>query len=168
QGVKHYVSMALCIAATLYGCRHESKITSREPTAVRVATVTLAETSSERLRYSASILPYAQVDLAFRSSGYVTNVAQVRGADGRLRNIGPGDYAEEGLALAHIRRQDLQNEVAQARAELDTAVAQHNKADQDFQRAQALYSTQSLTKPEYDQAQAAFRSTQAGVENARA
>jgi RND family efflux transporter MFP subunit len=163
------VSMALCIAATLYGCRHESKkITSSEPTAVRVATVTLAETSSERLRYSASILPYAQVDLAFRSSGYVTNVAQVRGADGRLRNIGPGDYAEEGLALAHIRRQDLQNEVAQARAELDTAVAQHNKADQDFQRAQALYSTQSLTKPEYDQAQAAFRSTQAGVENARA
>src|SRR5262249_57135667 len=84
------------------------------------------------------------------------------------RNIGSGDYVQEGLALAHIRREDVQNEVAQARAELDTAAAQHTKADQDFQRAQALFSTQSLTKPEYDQAQAAFRSTQAGVENARA
>jgi RND family efflux transporter MFP subunit len=48
------------------------------------------------LRYSASILPYAQVDLMFRSSGYVTNIRQVRGADGRTRDIGTGDYAEQG------------------------------------------------------------------------
>src|SRR5262245_47641423 len=128
-----------CTTAMLFGCHHESKVISKEPVAVRIATVTVAETSKERLTYSASILPYAQVDLAFRSSGYVTNVAQVRAADGRLRNIGTGDYVEEGLALAHIRREDVQNEVAQARAGLDTAVAQHTKADQDFQRAQALY-----------------------------
>ena len=58
--------------------------------------------------------------------------------------------------------------MAQARAQLDQAVAQHTRADQDFQRAQALYATQSLTKPDYDQSQEAFREAQATVENATA
>ena len=163
------LGLLLCLGATLCGCRHEPKtVPLKEPAAVRVATVTLAETSGERLRYSASILPYAEVDLAFRSSGYVTNVAQVRGADGRQRDIGTGDYADQGLGLAHIRREDVQNEVAQARAQLDQAVAQHSRADQDFQRAQALYATQSLTKPDYDESQESFRKSQAAIENARA
>src|SRR6202140_1651399 len=104
----------------------------------------------------------------FRSSGYVTNVRQVRGADGRTRDIGTGDYAEQNLTLAHIRREDLQNQVAQAQAQVDQAVAQHTKADQDFQRAKALYSTQSLTKPNYDQSQEAFNTTQAAMDNAKA
>jgi multidrug efflux system membrane fusion protein len=152
----------------LYGCHRESKIPPRAPIAVQLTTVGTAETSGEALRYSASIVPYAQVDLTFRSSGYVTNVAQVRGADGRLRDIGTGDYAEQGLVLAHIRREDVENEVAQARAQLDHAVAQHTRADQDFQRAQALYTTKSLTRPDYDQSAEAFRSSQAAIDNATA
>src|SRR6267142_4418999 len=47
-------------------------------------------------------------------------------------------------------------------------VARHTKADQDFQRAQALYSTQSLTRPDYDQSQEAFRAAQAAMDNASA
>jgi len=104
----------------------------------------------------------------FRSSGYVTNVRQVRGADGRTRDVGTGDYVEKGLTLAHIRREDLQNQVAQAKAQLDQAAAQQTKADQDFQRAKALYSTQSLTKPDYEQSQEAFNATHAAMDNANA
>src|SRR5260221_2775986 len=102
--------VSLSVAAMLSGCHHESQIPSQSPRAVRLATVAVLETSGETLRYSASILPYAQVDLMFRSSGYVTNVSQVRGADGRTRDIGTGDYVEAGLALAHIRREDMQNQ----------------------------------------------------------
>src|SRR5258706_4792167 len=152
----------------LGGCSHESQISSQPPRAVRIATVAAPQLSAEPLRYSASILPNAKVDLMFRSSGYVTNVRQVRGADGRTRNVGTGDYVEQGLTLAHIRREDLQNQMAQAQAQLDQAVAQHTKADQDFQRAKALYSTQSLTKPDYDQSEAAFNATRAAVDNAKA
>jgi RND family efflux transporter MFP subunit len=158
----------LSVAGVLGGCSHESQISSQPARAVRIATVAMPQISAETLRYSASILPYAQVDLMFRSSGYVTNVRQVRGADGRTRDIGTGDYVEQGLTLAHIRREDLQNQVAQAQAQLDQAVAQHTKADQDFQRAQALYSTQSLTKPDYDQSQEAFNATHAAMDNAKA
>ena len=162
------VLVVLSFTALLSGCSHQSQIPSQPPRAVRLATVAAPETSSETLRYSASILPYAQVDLMFRSSGYVTNVRPVRGADGRTRDIGTGDFVEQGLSLAHIRREDLENQVAQAQAQLDQATAQHTKADQDFQRARALYSTQSLTKPDYDQSQAAFYATQAAMDNAKA
>jgi multidrug efflux system membrane fusion protein len=141
---------------------------SRPPTSVRLATVTTAQTSGEALRYSASILPYAQVDLVFRTSGYVTGVKQVRGADGRTRNIGTGDYVGKGTVLAHIRLEDTKNQVAQAQAQLDQAVAQHTQADQDFGRAKVLFATQSLTKPDYDQSQQRFNSSLAAVGNAQA
>ena len=162
------VLVVLSFALVLGGCNQESQIPSQPPKAVRLATVAAPRMSAETLRYSASILPYAQVDLMFRSSGYVTNVSQVRGADGRTRDIGTGDYVQQGLTLAHIRLQDLQNQVAQAQAQVDQATAQHSKADQDLQRAKALYSTQSLTRPDYDQAQEAFSATQAAMDNAKA
>src|SRR5882672_4246145 len=129
--------VVLSFVGALGGCNHEPPMPSQPPRAVRLATVAAAQTSAETLRYSASILPYAQVDLMFRSSGYVTNVREVRGADGRTRNTGTGDYVEQGLTLAHIRREDLQNQMAQAQAQVDQTAAQHTKADQDFQRAKA-------------------------------
>jgi RND family efflux transporter MFP subunit len=150
------------------GCNRETRIPPEPPRAVRLAIVAVPQTTGETLRYSASVLPFAQVDLMFRSSGYVTNVRQVRGADGRTRDIGTGDYVENGLTLAHIRREDLQNQVAQAKAQLDQTTAQHTKADQDFQRAKALYAAQSLTQPDFDQSQEAFNATQAAMDNAKA
>jgi multidrug efflux system membrane fusion protein len=126
------------------------------------------QTSGEALRYSASIFPFAQVDLAFRTSGYVTEVKQVKGADGRIRDIGTGDYVEKGTVLARVRLEDMKNQVTQAQAQLDQAVAQHTQADQDFGRAKSLFSTQSLTKPDFDQSQQRFDSTLAAVDNAKA
>src|SRR5712675_3622455 len=160
--------IVLSMTGVLGGCGHESKIPSQPPRAVRLATVAAPQTNAETLRYSASILPYAQVDLMFRSAGYVTNVRQVRGADGKTRDIGTGDYVEQDLTLAHIRREDLQNQVAQAQAQLNQAVAQHTRADQDFQRAKTLYSTQTITKPDYDRSQEAFNATHAAMDNAKA
>jgi RND family efflux transporter MFP subunit len=158
----------IAAVGALGGCHQESRIPSRPPTSVRLATVTTAQTSDEALRYSASIIPFAQVDLVFRTSGYVTGVEQVRGADGRIRDIGTGDYVEKGTVLAHVRLEDMENQVAQAQAQLDQAVAQHIQADQDFGRAKALFLTQSLTKPDYDQSEQRFNSTLAAVDNAKA
>jgi len=158
----------LAAVGSLGGCHQESRIPSRPPTPVRLAVVDTARTSDDALRYSASIIPYAQVDLVFRTSGYVTGVKQVRGADGQIRDIGTGDYVEKGTVLAQVRLEDMKNQVAQAQAQLDQAVAQHTQADQDLGRAKVLFSTQSITKPDYDQSQQRFNSTLAAVDNAQA
>jgi RND family efflux transporter MFP subunit len=98
----------------------------------------------------------------------VTEVKQVVGADGRRRDVGTGDYVGRGTVLAQIRQQDLKNQLDQAEAQLRQAEAQHLQASQDNERAKALFTTQSLIKPDFDQAQARFDSTLAAVNQAQA
>jgi len=124
--------------------------------------------SPEGLRYSASIVPFAQANLSFKSSGYVASIQQVVGSDGRRRDVGTGDFVTGGTVLAQIRHQDLKNQVDQAEAQLGQATAQHVQAGQDYDRAKALYTAQSLTRPDFDQAQARFDSTLAAVNQANA
>ncbi|HMI51200.1 MAG TPA: efflux RND transporter periplasmic adaptor subunit [Candidatus Saccharimonadales bacterium] len=140
---------------------------AKSPTPVRLAEVS-SYAAPEGLRYSASIVPFAQAALSFKSSGYVTSIQQVVGADGRRRDLGTGDYVVRSAVLAQIRQQDLKNQVDQAEAQLSQAATQHIQAGQDYQRAKALYGTQSLTRPDFDQAQAKFDSTLAIVNQANA
>src|SRR5207302_2093694 len=156
---------ALMVSAI--GCHRNTQIAAKSPTPVRLAEVTLYG-SPEGLRYSASIVPFAQAALSFKSSGYVTNIQQVVGADGRRRDVGTGDYVVRGAVLAQIRQQDLKNQLDQAEAQVSQATAQHVQAGQDYERAKALYATQSLTRPDFDQAQAKFASTLAVVNQTNA
>jgi RND family efflux transporter MFP subunit len=160
-------TIALLATAIVVGCHNEPALPAKAPIAVRLADVTLYQ-SNEGLRYSASLVPYSQVDVAFRTTGYITEVKQVKSADGRTRNVGVGDYVTKGTVLAQIRRQDLKNQADESGAQVDAAVAQHTQAEQDFNRAKALYATQSLTKPDYDQAQARFDSTLATLNQTQA
>jgi RND family efflux transporter MFP subunit len=146
-------ALVLTVAAT--GCGQPTKVAAKSPTPVHLADVALYS-SSEGLRYSASVLPFAEATLSFKSAGYVTGVKQVASAYGRRRNIGAGDYVPRGAVLAQIRHQDLKNQLDQAEAAVSQA------------RAKALYATRSLTKPEFDQAQARFDSTLGAVDQAKA
>src|SRR5215470_9783749 len=154
------------MAATI-GCHQATQVSAKSPTPVHLVDVTLYS-SSENLRYSASVLPFAQASLSFKSAGYVTEVKQVVGADRRRRDIGTGDYVSRGTVLAQIRHQDLRNQLDQATAALSLAEAQHVEATKDYDRAKALYATDSFTKPQFDQAQARFDSTLAAVDQAKA
>jgi RND family efflux transporter MFP subunit len=165
--VETAASVIAAMVITITGCQHDPALPAKPAIAVRLADVTQYQ-SSEGLRYSASVIPYAQVDIAFRTTGYVTDVKQVKSTDGRTRDIGTGDHVTRGTVLAQIRRQDLKNQVDESGAQVDSAIAQHTHAEQDFDRAKALYATQSLTKPDYDQAQARFDSTLAAVNQAQA
>jgi multidrug efflux system membrane fusion protein len=166
--------LELAIAAAVFvlvaatsGCQEPTKVAAKSPTPVHVADVAVYS-SSEGLRYSASVLPFAQANLSFKSPGYVTQIKQVVGADGRRRDIGVGDYVPRATVLAQIRHEDLQHQVDQAAAALTQARAQHVQADLDYERAKALFATHSLTKPEFDQAQARFDSTGGAVDQANA
>ena len=149
------------------GCQQPSKVAAKSPTPVHVVDVALYS-PSEDLRYSASVLPFAEAVLAFKSAGYVTEIKQVAGADGRRHNIGSGDYVVRGAVLAQIRHQDLKNQLDQATATLRLAQAQQIEAEKDYERAKTLYASESLTKPDFDRAQAKYDSTLAAVDQAKA
>jgi len=149
------------------GCQEPTKVAAKSPTPVHVVDVA-SYSSSEDLRYSASVVPFAQASLSFKSAGYVTEIKQITGADGRRRDIGPGDYVARGAVLAQIRHQDLKNQLDQATATLSAAQAQNVEATKDYERAKTLYASESLIKPDFDQAQAKFDSTLAAVDQANA
>ena len=165
--VSRAAAALLVLIAGASGCQRSTNVAAQSSIPVRLADVALAS-SSEGLRYSASVLPFAEATLSFKSPGYVTEIRQVMGADGRRRDIGPGDYVRRGAVLAQIRHQDLKNQLDEAAAMLSQAQAQQVQATLDYQRAKALYATQSLTKPDFDQAQAKFDSTVAAVDQAKA
>jgi RND family efflux transporter MFP subunit len=119
-------------------------------------------------KYSASIVPYAQVTLAFQSGGYVDSIRQVKSPSGGMRNIDQGDWVQKGTVLAVVRQQDYLDKVQQAKAQLSRAQAELDKAKLSFDRVSALYASQSATKPDYDSAQAQLASTTASVTGAQA
>ena len=124
--------------------------------------------TAETLRYSASLQPREQVAVAFKVSGYVQDILQVSGADGQPRAVQQGDVVKRGTVLARLRDDDSRERVNQARAQQAEAAASLDKARRDHERAERLYATQSLTRPDYDAANAAFEMAQARAAGARA
>src|SRR5260370_2328185 len=77
------------VAATI-GCNGNRQIPAKAPTPVRLSEVTLYA-SPEGLRYSASIVPFAQASLSFKSSRYLTNIHQLDRATTRHHEQAPTD-----------------------------------------------------------------------------
>src|SRR5690242_15554331 len=99
----------------LAGCGTE-KAAGPEPVPVKVEIVATQEVRPA-WRYSGEIRPDTEVLMAFKQPGYIAALHQVRGADGRVRDIQVGDQVPAGTVLAHLRRNDYE-------ATLNTAVGQ--------------------------------------------
>ena len=158
--------VAVLVTVIMAGC---SKATSEQPALVPVRTsnVQTIDTGIGNT-YSANIQPYQQVELAFKSSGYLVSIRQVRDADGHIRNIDLGDYVTKGTVLATVQQDDFQQKLAQAKAQLDKAQAEHERAKLSFGRMSALYAVGAATKPDYDDTNAQNESTAAAVDAAKA
>jgi len=169
-GIAPQKTMALLITAGLAlgltACQ-EAGSEPKLPTPVRIAEVNAIRVGNA-VRYSANIVPYAQVDLAFKSGGYVKSIRQVKGTDGRIRNIDAGDWVTKDTVLAVVDQQDYINKLEQAKAQLERAQAEYEKAKLSFDRTNALYASKSATKPDYDSAKAQLDSTAAAVTSAKA
>ena len=162
------LALALLIVAALgqMGCSNvESEPTQLTP--VRASEVHNIDTGSMNT-YSANIQPYQQVDLAFKSSGYLVSIKQVRDANGHTRNIDQGDYVSAGTVLAVVQKEDYQQKLDQAKASLAKAQAEHERAKLSFDRMSALYKAGAATQPDYDDTRAQEQTTQAAVDNANA
>ncbi len=181
MNIKHSLIITLILAsATLQGCTRTAKSAEKAPTPVKVEAVQEYKAESGT-RYSASIVPDSQVELAFNVGGYVDQILQVKGADGRLRNVQQGDRVARGEALARVRVKDYAVRVEQASGQLEQTRASLvtcsrqveeaevglEKARLDFERAQALFATQSMTKSDYDAFKAQYDLSKAKLETAR-
>lgn len=186
------VSAILLLVAVLGACR--SKQTEKAAVPVKVAAVELNAASSE-VRYSATIIPRTEVQLAFKVGGYVDGLRQIRGVDAKMRNIQEGDRISLGTVLARVRQSDYQvkfkeaeaqatearsgidvskaqyqeavSGIASSQAQLAEAEAAYVRAKLDFERAENLFASRSMTKADYDHARAQYDMTSAKVAAAR-
>ena len=160
------LSLSIALAAMAMGCAgaHADKAPARP---VRVEDVS-AQSAAAGLRYSASIQPREQVSLAFKTSGYVRELRQVGGLDGRPRNLQQGDVVQKGTVLARLQPEDYQERVNQGKGQLAEAEANLAKARADAHRAEVLYAAKALTRPDYDAATASLAAATARGESARA
>jgi len=158
--------VAGAIAFLAAGCAHENP-PAAAPAPVNTAIVQTISTGSGT-KYSANIVPYAQVDLAFQSNGYIDSIYQVASPSGGKRNVDQGDWIPKGTVLAVVKQQDYLDRLQQAKAQLARAQAEYEKARLSFERVSALYATQSATKPDYDSAKAQLDTTTASVSGGEA
>jgi RND family efflux transporter MFP subunit len=162
----HTILLTGLYAISQVGCTKAAS-ENKPATPVRTAQVQTIATGSET-KYSANILPNAQVDLAFKSGGYVQSIKQVRGADGRMRNVDTGDWVTKGTVLAVVRQKDYFDQREQAKAQVARAQADLEHARLNFDRTSKLYSAQSATRPEFDSAKAQQDSASAALNSANA
>src|SRR5262245_18852022 len=177
---KSLIIGSLLAIGLVTGCTKTTRTAEKTPTPVKADTVE-SYSAPGGARYSASIAPGSQVELAFSVGGYLDKILQVKGADGRLRNVQQGDSVTRGLVLANVRTKDYSvrvdqanGQLQQARASLVTCTSQLGEAEVglekarlDFDRAQALFATQSLTKSDYDSAKSQRDLYKAKTETAR-
>lgn len=178
----------LALIALTIGCKTKAEEKSVKPVKV---TAVETHTGASVVRYSASIRPSSQVEIAFKVGGYVEGIKDVEG-----RHIQAGDVVMKGAVLAQLRQSDYaarvneaKSQTGEARSAVDTNSAQlkeainavetskaqlkdseasYERAKLDFERAQALFSTQSITKPDFDAAKERLEVSKAKFEAAKA
>jgi len=178
----------VALIALSIGCKTRAEEKTVKP--VKVKSVE-THTGASVVRYSASIRPSSQVEIAFKVPGYVEVIKSMEG-----RHIQAGDIVMKGAVLAQLRQSDYAAKVNEARsqtgearsavdtnnaqmkeaitavetsrAQLKDSEASHERAKLDFERAQALFATQSITKPDFDAAKERFEVSKAKFEAAKA
>jgi multidrug efflux system membrane fusion protein len=157
------LALALC---ALSACGKAEAPPEKPPRPVQVASVEPVR-APHAARYSASIAPVTQVPVAFKSSGYVDALLQVRGADKHPRDVQQGDLVARGATLARVQQADYRARVQQADARVAQAEAAITKAKADLDRAEQLFAVKSLTQPDLDAARLAHDSYRAQLTAAK-
>src|SRR5262249_32352888 len=143
------VFSSLVAAAGLAGCTRHSSSAEQPPVPVKVHTVETGA-GGPSTRYSAAVLPAVQVDVAYKVTGYVDSLAQVRMPDGTTRNIQEGDRVTPGMMLARIRSEDYTQRLAEAAANQADARASEVVAEAEHKRTAFLAEQDAVSGSELD------------------
>src|SRR5262249_55689105 len=130
-------------------CTWHRASTRRTPVPVQVQTVE-SGAGGGSTRYSAAVLPAVQVDVAFKVTGYVDALAQVRLPDGTTRPIQEGDRVTPGMMLARVRSEDYSQRLAEAVANQADARAGEVVAEADHKRTAFLAEQNAVSGSDLD------------------
>jgi multidrug efflux system membrane fusion protein len=164
-------SLFLCVLGVCFignAChRGNPSTTARAPIPVLVRSVEQpSDTRGER--YSGTIEPATRVDVAFKVGGYVRELLQVKGKDGKLRKVQEGDFVAAGTTLAVVRENDYREKVAGAKAQLAQALAGQRQAQLDFDRSTQLVASNAAPAAEADTMTSRLAAAKALVQSAQA
>ena len=147
-------------------CGHE-KEAAPEAIPVTVHSVAVASGGSAGA-YSANIVAETHVDLAFKVNGYVQSILQVKGSDGKPRNLQAGDPVTTGAILATVKDDTYRNTLTKAQSDLANSRATLSKTKADFGRYTHLLQERVVSRADYDAAKQHYDSAQASVGAAQA
>ena len=167
-------SLAIWALVCAVGCSGEPPVPTATPVPVTVSPV-LDRNQMTGVRYTGLIEPSALVPLAFRTSGYVRDLGETTDLDGRKRVLQSGDVVSSGTILARIEDREYHSRLSRAqagvaeahsslmsaRSQASAAKATAQQARLDFDRAQRLFATDSLTRAEFDVAKTRLQTAEA-------
>ena len=96
------------------------------------------------------------------------SILQVKGADGKPRNVQAGDRVTAGAVLAVVKDDTYRNSLVKAQADLQNSRASLSKSKADFARYTHLLEERVVAKADYDAAKQQYESAQASVGAAQA
>lgn len=162
---KHWIPVALtALLLLLAGCSSsddEQKKQSNQnsqPAPKKAQVMEMAKRNIDLEKsYSAKLGSEREVVVIARVSGMLEQ-----------RNFEPGDFVEEGKNLYAIEPNVYQATVNQRKADVESAQAKEQSAQQDATRFQRLLKQNSVSRQDYDQAMAELRVSKANVSQAQA
>jgi len=152
--------MTLLVIATLAvvaaGCKRETTAEAPPPRPVRTIIAEKSELG-QSVVLTGQILAEKEAALAFRIGGRILE-----------RSVGVGDHVTPDQVLAKLDPQNELNALRSARAALEAALGRLEQDANQFQRQQQLLDSGFTTRVLFDQAQQAYRTAQAAVDDAKA
>ncbi|MBF0547254.1 MAG: efflux RND transporter periplasmic adaptor subunit [Candidatus Riflebacteria bacterium] len=151
------------------GCQTQTSDSPKIPTPVTVRTVT-DKAQAVSLKYSGTIEPGTIAPVAFRTGGYVKEIASVV-ENGIPRLVQTGDHVASGSVLAQVEDREFNMQISRAKStvleaqsgllstEAQVAAARNSaqQARDEYSRAKRLFKTDSITRVEFDTAQTSSR-----------
>lgn len=159
------VALGLVIALLcLNGCRDEKPF-QKPLIPVRLKPVQEVHVE-EGTKYSATLAPRQQVEVAFKVGGYVQEILEFTAPDGKMRDVQKGDAVTKGTVLASLRDTDYQAKLGQAMSALEETKASLSQSIRDYDRSERLFQADALSKNDFEKTKEKMEVAKARVSGA--
>ncbi len=147
--------LALAAATLLAGCQRAQEAPAPEIRPVRVVTIG-ERAGGDTVALTGTVQAQTEVNLSFR-------------VDGRMveRRVEVGETVRRGQVIARLDPQNEESGLQGARAQSTAAQARLVEARNHFARMKDLITDNSVSRAQYDQAEAMLRTAESGVEAAQ-